>query len=252
MRTLRKLNRNHLKIAACVCMLLDHAGILLFPGAPALRWAGRLAMPLFAFFIGEGCRYTRNRKKYFLMVFLLGLGCQLVYVLEELFAYGALRASSQAWYMNILLTFSAAIPLCFVISDLKRAAAAKDAAKTKKYALLLCLGLTLLACAEALLRYLQGRGWGLCFDYGVWGVLLPASALLFAKPLYRQAVFTLAVLLFCAFTCSRTPYVWFSLLAPALLLFYNGEGGSRRLKYGFYIFYPAHLAALYLIALIFS
>ena len=35
---------------------------------PACAYAvdGRIAMPLFAFFIGEGCRYTKNRKKYFL------------------------------------------------------------------------------------------------------------------------------------------------------------------------------------------
>ncbi|MBR5764590.1 MAG: hypothetical protein IKX93_08215, partial [Bacteroidaceae bacterium] len=56
---------------------------------------------------------------------------------------------------------------------------------------------------------------------------------------------------FCLFNMSDMPYVWFSLIAAVLLAFYNEKSGSKKLKYGFYIFYPAHLAALYLISVIF-
>jgi hypothetical protein len=35
------------------------------------------------------------------------------------------------------------------------------------------------------------------------------------------------------------------------LAFYNGKKGKTRFKYGFYLFYPAHLAILYLIDMIF-
>lgn len=246
------LNRSHLKIIACASMLLDHAGLLLFPGAEPLRWAGRLAMPLFAFFIGEGCRYTRNRKKYFLSVFLLGVGCQLVYVLDGLIETGNIGFYSDVWYLNILLAFSVSIPLCCLTRDLKAAAGAKDRARAKKYALLLALGLSLTAAGAIAVEALRRRGAGLDLDYGIWAILLPLSAAAFDGEKTKTAAFAAATLAFCAFTFTDMPYVWFSLASPALLLFYNGKGGSRKLKYVFYIFYPAHLAALYLIALIIS
>ena len=57
------LNGNHLKLIAAFSMLLDHAGILLFPQIRMLRIIGRLAYPIFAFMIAEGCRYTKNKAK---------------------------------------------------------------------------------------------------------------------------------------------------------------------------------------------
>ena len=90
------MNRNHLKLIACAAMLLDHMGLLLFPGVLALRMIGRVAMPLFAFFIGEGCRYTKNRKKYFLSVFLLGVGCQLIYIVDALIETGGAAITSDS------------------------------------------------------------------------------------------------------------------------------------------------------------
>ena len=43
-----------LKIIAAVTMLIDHAGLMLFPQATWMRAVGRLAFPLFAFCIAEG------------------------------------------------------------------------------------------------------------------------------------------------------------------------------------------------------
>ena len=57
------LNGNHLKLIAAFTMLLDHAGILLFPHVKLLRILGRLAYPIFAYMIAEGCRYTKNNNK---------------------------------------------------------------------------------------------------------------------------------------------------------------------------------------------
>jgi len=96
------LTRNMLKTIACISMLIDHIGYILFPQIAVLRYIGRLAMPIFAFFIGEGCLHTRDRKKYFLRLFSLGMVCQAVYVLEYL-----IMGSGDPFYLNILLTFSA-------------------------------------------------------------------------------------------------------------------------------------------------
>ncbi|MBQ2256914.1 MAG: hypothetical protein II330_08615, partial [Clostridia bacterium] len=51
-------------------------------------------------------------------------------------------------------------------------------------------------------------------------------------------------MLACNLEGSMTPRIW-SLLALAPLALYNGEPGKHKLKYFFYVFYPAHLVLLY-------
>ena len=77
------LSSNVLKILGAIFMLLDHVGYVLLPYNSFLRAIGRLAFPIFAYMIAEGCRYTKNKLKYFLTVFILGALCQIVYYLYE-------------------------------------------------------------------------------------------------------------------------------------------------------------------------
>ena len=79
MYNFKPLTGNALKIIAAASMTLDHIGVILFPQVEILRILGRLALPIFAFMIAEGCKYTRNRRKYFGMVFGLGTVCLVVY-----------------------------------------------------------------------------------------------------------------------------------------------------------------------------
>ncbi|MBR6552622.1 MAG: hypothetical protein IKT89_07260, partial [Clostridia bacterium] len=65
------LTNNQLKIIAMFSMLLDHIGKVLLPQYPILQIIGRLAFPIFAFMIAEGCFYTKNKTRYFLTIFLL-------------------------------------------------------------------------------------------------------------------------------------------------------------------------------------
>ena len=68
-----------LKLLAILTMLLDHIGVILFPNILWLRLIGRLAFPLFAFFITEGFRKTSDVKKYIQRLFILALVSQLPY-----------------------------------------------------------------------------------------------------------------------------------------------------------------------------
>lgn len=72
-----------LKLIALTTMVIDHvAAVLPFPSAidSLLRSIGRIAFPIYAFFIAEGCRYTRSREKYLLRLGLFGLISQLPFV----------------------------------------------------------------------------------------------------------------------------------------------------------------------------
>ena len=72
------LNNNQLKILALVTMTADHVGLQLLPQYDILRVIGRLAFPIFAYMIAEGCRYTRDRKRYLLTLALMAAVYQIV------------------------------------------------------------------------------------------------------------------------------------------------------------------------------
>ena len=55
------LTNNQLKIIAMISMLIDHIGLQMFPDLLIFRIIGRLAFPIFAYMIAEGCFYTKNK-----------------------------------------------------------------------------------------------------------------------------------------------------------------------------------------------
>ena len=243
------MNRNHLKIIACASMLCDHMGYLLFPQAVWLRYIGRLAMPLFAFFIGEGCRYTHDRKQYLLRIGGLAAVCQAAYLVSDLAERGRLTAASGCWYFNILFTFTLACVACFLWLDgAAFARQRKTGPAAARFAWLAAYLAALSLFTWFAWRQRKYAGWSLYIDYGMCGVLLPLSTVFFEKKAPRLAAFAAALLVYCVVFRATLPYVWFSLLCLPLLAAYNGRGGSKKLKHFFYVCYPAHLALLYLIA----
>ena len=75
--TERPLSAFHLKCIALVTMLIDHAAAALnifpLPLSSLFRSIGRIAFPIYAFLIAEGCRHTRSREKYLLRLGLFAL-----------------------------------------------------------------------------------------------------------------------------------------------------------------------------------
>ena len=216
------LTGNHLKLIAAFAMLLDHMGVMLFPQIQLLRILGRLAYPIFAFMIAEGCRYTKNKLRYFLMVFGLGAACQLIYY----FSSGDTR-------LNILLTFSASIPLIYA---LQAAHGAQTEKKRVLWSIVFCAGFLTAYGLTLLLR----------IDYGFWGIMTPVLVV-FSRG-KGKADSKLPVLMLSAgllfLTSDFGGVQYYALLAIPLLLLYSGARGRANLKYFFYLFYPVHLAVL--------
>ena len=215
------LNGNHLKLIAAFTMLLDHAGILLFPRVQLLRVIGRLAYPIFAFMLAEGCRYTKNRLRYFLMVFGLGVGCQLVYAIVGGTAY-----------LNILLTFSLSILLIYILQEMYRAQTRKKEALW-----------SVLFAAGFLIAY--GIQHIITMDYGFWGIMVPVfvSFSHVRKFPHWASVLLLGIGLV-LLGADMGGIQHYALLSLPLLLLYSGQRGKYKMKYFFYIFYPVHLAVL--------
>lgn len=227
-----------LKILACVFMLIDHMGVLLFPQCEWMRVVGRLAYPLFAFFIAEGCRYTRNKLKRFLSVFILGVICEAVYI-----------SFCGEYYGNILLTFSLSILLIYMLQACK-----KSFSKNRLHGSIMFL-LFLLSTFAVFLFCKH-----LTVDYGFLGVITPVLVTVFdsvkadAKLSYNLLGNRLLSLLMlgvglAAMSLEKTALFcqFWSLLALVLIMMYNGTKGRYSLKYAFYLFYPLHMAVLQMI-----
>lgn len=222
------LTGNQLKLIALAAMTCDHIGVQLFPQAVFLRIIGRLAMPIFAYMIAQGCRYTRNRTRYLLTIAATALVCQLVYF----FAMGSL-------YQCILVTFTLSVLLIYALDSLLK----KPSVPTAAVAVLA------LFSARFVSTVLPGLLPGTDFhiDYGFWGILLPAF-IYFGREKWQSLLLCAAGLIL----LSRGNSIqWYSLLALPLLALYNGTRGKANLKYLFYIYYPAHLVVIYLLGLLF-
>lgn len=238
-RGVRMFSGNALKFLAAAAMLIDHIGLILFPRVIALRAIGRLAFPLFAYMIAEGCRYTRHKVRYLLLIFAEGAVCQ-----AALFAY----ERSFRVRCNVLLTFSLSILLVYTLQFAK-ARVMEDNDKIARKVLPLCLFFAAVGGVAVLTLYVNA-------EYGFFGCLLPVFAALphpvdgrttgkWEKPWFTVPLFGVGLLLLCL---TRGAIQYFSLFALLPLFFYSGKRGRWRTKYFFYIFYPAHLLLLQLIA----
>lgn len=233
---------NQLKILALITMTVDHIGVVLLPQYLVLRVIGRLTYPIFAYMIAEGCFYTHSKSRYLGGIFALGVACQLGFLV-----------ATASLEQSILTSFVLAIITIYALQLVdKRRDALGIAALIGALALdaFVALGL------PALLA-----GTDFSIDYGFWGILLPVFCYLpriFAKNVLDRT--RLWLMLACAavgmvLVCVQMNawmggIQWFSLLALVPLACYNGKRGTWRLKYLFYIYYPAHLVAIWGIALL--
>jgi len=89
MTKLKIFNKVHLQLIAALAMTVDHLTWILFPGYPSealpiiLHIFGRLAFPIFAFFIAEGYHYTHDKNKYILRIFILALISHVPYMMAS-------------------------------------------------------------------------------------------------------------------------------------------------------------------------
>lgn len=228
-RTFPGLSGNQLKLLALITMTLDHIGLQLFPQVEILRILGRLALPIFAYMIAEGCHYTRSRTRYLAAMAAMALVCQIVYF----FAMGSL-------YQCILVTFSLSIALIYLTDHAIRSQSA-----AAWLAALLGIGAAYFL-SNVLPGLLPGTGYGI--DYRFAGIVLPVLIYLGRTKREKLLLTALGLVLLALQSGTRQ---WFALLALLPLALYSGKRGRRNMKYLFYIYYPAHLVVIWLLGYLF-
>ena len=240
---LKVINRDMLKYMAMFMMGVGHmiiylgvkhfAGIL--PGwvMKFFVYGEFFAPPVFFFFISEGFRYTRSRKKYAIRLLVISLITQIPFFFCH-YPDEPLWKILTSW--NVMASLLAAL-LVLMVWD----------SKWKLYLRIIVMvvitGLTVLIQAE-------------------WMAFGPIMAFIFyllrEKPVLRFVIFEAVMLVWQfimnGFYISFTLGAWGYFLAVSaaiivITFFYNGKKGHFPTfsKWVFYVFYPAHLLAVILI-----
>jgi len=232
----RILSGNTLKIIAAISMFIDHFGFMFFPKLKILRIIGRLAFPIFAFMISEGAKYTRNKAKYFLSVFSVGIICFLGYFI-----------SSGTVQFSIFTTFTFSLLMIFALDEYKSIAFSTEASRKQKFTRFILFALTVVfSYVFCEIFYV---------DYGFTGAATPlAASLVSSLPVsapqslrkldtlsVRLALFSIPLIILAIDLKYSQPYSLFSI--PILLL-YSEKRGKLKLKYFFYVFYPLHISIM--------
>jgi hypothetical protein len=245
-----------LKIIALTSMFIDHIGAV-FPDlyySYEMRVIGRMAFPIFAFLIAEGCRHSRSMPKFLLRLGIFALISEIPFDL-------ALKEGNINFFYdtNIFYTLFLGAASVYAYQRLKEA--------FPPYALY--LSILPFTAAMWLANTIQS-------DFFAYGVAFVFTMYVIPHKKLRLAVMAL----FCCFSqmevsmaavwrlldwlpfIQNPPFAQYSFLARAdyfalvvfcllsvlLVSFYNGKRGPG-LKWLFYLFYPVHLAVLAVVGL---
>jgi len=212
------MNSSQLKWIAIITMTCDHLGFYLFPEGSliqlVLRSLGRIAFPLFAFFIAEGFVHTHDIKKYFLRLFVFAL-------VIEVFFFGFYLFTDINYMIteNIFWTLLLGLLALMMIST------------NKWYYITIALSFIFLS-------------YFLRIPYGGFGVALIILFGTIKNRLQQLLYVALFTYLYIGLMNVENGWVqWFGILAFLPLFFYNGKLGKMN-KYFFYVYYPAHIIVI--------
>jgi hypothetical protein len=220
------LTGNQLKLIAMLTMTVDHIGMILFPHVLWMRLVGRLAFPIYAFMIAQGCHHTRSMPKYLRSVAVMALLCQIVTVLAG------------SYHQCILVTFSMSISLIWLLQK------ARQTRKAIWWVLFVAALAAVWFITQTLPELLPGTDYRV--DYDFLGVILPVVIWLMPNKTWQLLAAAGILLLMSVFNFLQLP----SLAAIALLALYNGQRGKHNIKQLFYWYYPLHLGILYLVEML--
>ncbi|MBP3737093.1 MAG: hypothetical protein J6I56_08745 [Lachnospiraceae bacterium] len=251
-------NAAQLKALACVTMFIDHfsyalldvgrKGVygligggmdetLFYGRLRRVMWTGRLigriAFPIFAFLIAEGFLRTKNRAKYLGRLLLFGL------ISEYPFDHAFYPSRAASYACNVYWTLAAGLAAIWT-AELLWEKVILPAVNSRAEG-----GAAMTESARVCITALCGFAFGFLAlkvntDYDIYGVLVIVAFYLTRQYLDLGGVLSLSIL------CMQNPIEICGLPGILAIRSYNGERG-RQMKWFFYIFYPAHLMALYLI-----
>lgn len=231
LKKIQVLNGAQLKYIAFLSMLIDHVnnslitpfldgkGFLLHI-SNLFSILGRIAFPLFIFFVVEGFFKTRDRKKYFLTLLIFG------FIAEVPFDIFTSKTIYQPNWNNIMFTLALSLLTIWIIDSIKK--------KFKNKVLWYIVSIIIVGVFGFIAMALS-------LDYDYHAIVIAYIYYIFYdKPLLGAGLGYLSVL-----------KELYSFLGFGMTLTYNGERG-KQYKWLNYLFYPVHMLILGLIRIYFN
>ena len=247
-----------LKLIALVIMTIDHIyyfGCSLTDMPEIMTLIGRIAAPIFVFFVTEGFVHTHSRGRYLLRLYIGGVLMQIgnlfvnicfpmqngVIVLNGIFTTMAVIVIYLWWIENMRKAWREHRRGCAVLYALAMAALLLSIVPVQMLLPVSPLAVQLATifvpspvwCGGSRLIVLIGIGFYYCRN--------SKRAIAIFYTAFLCAVLALQCLV--AFDWEVVRSVFFMWLALPLILSYNGQRG-RGMKYLFYVYYPAHVYIL--------
>lgn len=188
-----------IKLIAIIAMLIDHIGAVFFPQHMFLRAIGRIAFPIFSYFIAEGFYYTRSRTKYLLRLSLFALLSEIPF---DLLFYGSILEFS---HQNVFFTLALGLLAIWAI----------DHFKDKNIAL--TFGSYLIAIGIALLAYFMKT------DYDAYGIVLIVLFYTFRSNKLTMSVVYAFIAIAYSLLIYQNPLLLCQLFSLIPLNLYNGK-----------------------------
>ena len=262
-----------LKYIALIAMVFDHIHYFFdYTGEIPIWFAmiGRLAAPLFLFSVIEGFIHTRNRKKYFLKIYVLAILMGLIQFGFYNFLHPLVRPDGFFPQNMMLSSFAILLVALQGIAWIQEKKYLKGI-PTLLFPLMLPWLMLLLYLSGQdkptftlfinLLNYTVLPTHTSISDGGTWLLLTGIAMYLCHKNLKKEVLAFVSVSLvwlLMAIVLSRPSFhdlmfkyvEWMEIFAAPLMLCYNGQRGNGS-KYLFYVFYPTHIYLLYALSVIF-
>lgn len=196
---------------------------------------GVIAFPLFCFLLSEGFRYTKNRKRYIGLMLVFALISEIPFDMG-FFAYLSKLEGTFPFYWKYQNVFFTLFLGLLALEILEKLSCATEKSTDKiNWAVLRIISVAAIAAAAE----------GIRCDYGSEGILYIVAFYLCRK----NRIYQILLFLFAYIVMTGNQPSACLLLACLIILLYNGKRGKLKLKYFFYVFYPAHIMLFYLTTL---
>ena len=259
------LSGSTLKIIAIITMFIDHFSKIVLPvfnekilypmvqvgTISAEQWnsinhfitntlygIGSMAFPLFCCLLVEGFHHTRNRKKYFLQMLGFAIISEIPFDIGFYSKASIINGTYPFYFGHQNVFFTLLLGLCSLWCIEKFRYLATENSNNKEKYKSIFLQYTSVAIITLVAYIIR------C-DYSIFGILLITG--FYISRNNRVYKVTICIFIYILMT-GKLPTIYLLLSCVAIAL-YNGEKGKIKLKYFFYIFYPAHISILSMIRL---
>lgn len=199
-----------LQLIAMITMLIDHVGLVFFGEYKIFRVIGRVAFPLYTWFLVQGYLHTSSIKKYSLRLLWIAILSQIPFMV-----------SLQRWDLNVIFTLLLALISLRIL----------DTGLESIY-------------KTVLIFVIFSTMFFVPMDYGVYGLFLTLIYRFFTG--WKIVVYHILLNgFFLSLYGFDYAIQFFSILGTLLIIFNNGNNFRFRInKWVYRYFYPIHLAVI--------